>query len=223
MLLFMRYLLKWPRQHWRLRLNSSASVSMIGSFPDPVMCEGWGHEVRSVFLPSDQNYQPVHFLFCFFFLFFSSFSRDICFLLPLTWMATISYISQLLCLFVGCVDNGAVFLNAQVVSLSLSPFSHSPPLPHLSTHSLTSRSTSPPPPPPPPRPASHLYSPHLTVSLSSPLPYFISLSSFLPLYLAISLTSWPFLSHLSLLHWFCRQQRDWAQKHPIHHPTLHPP
>lgn len=154
-------------------------------------------------LPSDQNYQAGHFLFCFFL------SGTFVFLFPPTWMATISYISQLLCLFVGWKDNGAVFLNAQVVSLSFSfltfPSSSSPlhPFPHLT---------------------SHLYSPHFTVSLSSPPPpRFISLPLFFPFIWLSPLTSSPFLSHYSLLHWFADRLRDWAQKHPIHHPTLHPP
>ena len=101
-------------------------------------------------------------------------------------MATISYISQLLCLFVGRGDNGAVFLNAQVVSPFV--FSHSPPLPQLSTRSLTSRSPLPSPPPgvSPVLPQLH------SVSLISPPIFYL----FFPLYLAISLTSCPLLSHL---------------------------
>lgn len=33
----------------------------------------------------------------------------------------------------------------------------------------------------------------------------------------------PFLHHLSLLHWFVDSCGARAQKHPIHHPALHPP
>lgn len=207
MVLFMPYVLKWPHQHQQLRLSSSASVSMIGSFPNPIMCEGWGHEVRSVFCRVIKITNRGNFLF---------FSWDICFLFPLTWMATISYISQLLCLFVGWRDNGAVFLNAQVVSLSFPfltfPSSSSPPRPfsHLT----------------PPPPSRLTCAPHtFTVSLSSPLPLFYRSSSFLPLYLAISLTSCPFLSHLSLLHWFAD---SWETEHKsilfiTPHCTLHNP
>ncbi len=163
-------------------------------------------------LPSDQNDQAGHFLFCFFF-FFLSFPPDVCFLLPRTWMATIFYISQLLCLFVGFGDNGAVFLNAQVVSLSFLSFltfpTSSSPL-HPSSH-LTS----------PPRASPVLPALHSVSLISSPLFYLPS--PFLPLYLAISLTTCPFSLSPFSPSLVCRQLRDWAQKHPIHHPALHPP
>ncbi len=161
-------------------------------------------------LPTGGTFSSVFSLSLFFF-----FSWDICFLFPLTWMATISYISQLLCLFVGWRDNGAVFLNAQVVSLSFSfltfPSSSSPPRPfsHLTF---------------PPR-VSPVF-PTLSRCLSHLLsPLFYLSSSFLPLYLAISLTSWPFLSHLSLLHWFAD---SWETEHKsilfiTPHCTLHNP
>lgn len=176
------------------------------------MCEGWGHGGQVRVLPSDQNYQPAHFLLCFSFLFFFSFSRDICFPPPPTLMATISYISQLLCLFVGRGDNGAVFLNAQVVSPFV--FSHSPPLPHLSTRSLTSRS-----PLPSPRrltctpPASQCLS-HLSSPILSFLP---PLSGYLPHLMPPSLS--PFLS-------FAGFADSWETEHKsilFITPALHPP
>lgn len=161
-------MLKWPQQHQQLWPNSSASLTMIGSFSNPIMCEGWGHEVRSA------SSLALFFSYCFGGIF--------CFC-PCTWMSTISYISQRLCLCVGWRDNGAVFLNAQAVALSF-PFSH-PPLPHLSSSPLN--------------PFSHLSAPSISPVLpmrssdaliSSALFYLPC--SFLPLYLAISLTLPPF-------------------------------
>lgn len=167
MVLFMRYVLKWPHTTASAELISIRQCDWLIFKPHHV----WRLRPRGqvCVLPSNQNYQPGHFLFCFF-----SFSSDLCFLFPPTRKATISYISQLLCLFFGWGDKGAVFLNAQVV------FS---PLSFLTIPS----SSSPLHPTPPPLPTSHLYSPHSLIS--SPL-FYLSIS-FLPLYLAIYLTSCP--------------------------------
>lgn len=170
---------------------------MIGSFSNPIMCEGWGHEVRS-----------ASSLTLFFLIFLEAF---FCFC-PCTWMSTISYISQRLCLCVGWRDNGAVFLNAQ----SLFPFlSHIPPFPPLF---LTSK--------PILSPLSSQYltcTPHAEQWRSHLLCAILSPSLFSsPLFGYLSYLT-PFLPHLSLLHRFVDSCGARAQKHPIHHPALHPP
>lgn len=113
------------------------------------------------------------------------------FLLHRCEWATIS-VSQLLCLFVGWKDNDAVFLNAQVVSLPF-PFSHSPPLPHLSTLSLTSHS--------PQLLTCTLYSSQCLSLISFPtilsLPFFTPLSGFISL-TSCPLSLSPFLSFAGL-------------------------
>lgn len=146
---------------------------MIGSFSNPIMCEGWGHEVRSA------SSLALFFSYCFGGIF--------CFC-PCTWMSTISYISQRLCLCVGWRDNGAVFLNAQAVALSF-PFSHppfltsKPILSPLSSQYLTCT------------PHAEQWRSHLLCAILSPLLFSSPLFGYLS-YLT------PFLPHLSLLHWF---------------------
>lgn len=54
--------LKWPRQLEEVWLNPSASLTVIGSFPNHIMCEGLGPRGQLCVRQSYQNYQPRHFL-----------------------------------------------------------------------------------------------------------------------------------------------------------------
>lgn len=131
----------------------------------------------------------------------------ICYLLPLTREAKISHISQLLCLFVHRAEETMLPCSwtYKLVFLSFlcsrSPARASPlrPFSHL---------TAPLPPSPPlcvsPVLPTSQRSSHLT------LPHFISLPLFFPFIWPSSLTSCPFLSHLSLLPWFAD---SWETEH----------
>lgn len=205
-----------PHQHQWVRLNSSVSVSMIGSFPNPIMCEGWGHEVRLVFCWVIKITKPAFSLF-----FFPLFSPFVIFF---HWRERQRF-PTLVNFFVSlCTVHKETMLPCSwmhnLVSLSFlcsrSPSRASPlrPFSHL---------TAPLPPPPPlcvsPVLPTSQRSSHLT------LPYFISLPLFFPFIWPSSLTSCPFLSHLSLLPWFAD---SWETEHksiPFITPrcTLHNP
>lgn len=209
MVLFMRYVLKWPHQHQRLRLNSSASVSMIGSFPNAVMCEGWGHEVRPVFCRVIKITSRGTFSSVFFFPLFPG--TFVFFLHRHEWQRFPTLANFFVSLLAVETTVQCSWMHKQALSAFLS---------HVPLLFLTFPPILSPRAPPPERLTctphtsqclSHLISPILSLTLfSSPL------SSYLPHLMPVPLS--PFSPSL-----VCRQLRDWAQKHPIHHPTLHPP
>lgn len=146
-------------------------------------------------LHSARNYRSGHFLSPV--VFIPPSSCEACFLFALTWVTTISYISQLLC-----------FLCCKTTMVQCFEW-------------LSSLCSSSPSPVPPPR-ASHLhcYCPPRVSLIFSPQCYLPS--SFLPLYLHHLAPQATLLSPFSPSV-VCRQLIDWTQKHPIHHPELHPP
>lgn len=171
----------------------------LAHFQTPSCVKVWGHEVSSVFSRVIKiTSQATFSLSLSLPLRSGAFVLFIFLFIWRAWMSMIPCISQLICL------SAAVFSSAQVVPfLSHIPLSLFPQTPFLFVTSPISRTL------------------FLSSSLSTFIFCFLSFFSFFyqAIYLTLPLfSSSPFSSSL-----VCGQLRDRAQKHPIHHPALHPP